>query len=557
MGRLYTSVNMRFYYAIKSSPAQAELSPGQITIFAGYPRSAILLPMSLRQQQVAVFLGTVLIIFGLFAAGVWLIAQRLTTEATLQTALVMARQVEIALADSLRERPVAQPKPVQEPAKPASFWSFLGNIFPGKNKPAPKPQVSAPRPPSRNAEVRGLMQAFVDRSGSIEAMWVLNSEGKTLYSSMDNEKNQEPLDAALSDSLHRGVTTINTRTEGNSTYYDVLVPLQMPKGVRGPGGLRLWINPADWKELLSGMWRQLTLLFALGGVVALLSALLTTALYTRRFRLISEALRQAEAGTYQARPQYLSRDEVGASLDLIDRLVMKQKKSVGPPAPAQRLAVAARTLAHEVRTPLNALAIHLELLRNGPRDDSAENQQQRSLAALDAGVRQVERLVREFTDYSAPVTMERKPLDVSEVLTASLEAISSQCFEKGISLTQKLAPGPWPVQGDSTRLRQSFDNLLRNAMEAQPDGGAIEVTASKTDRQLTLDFTDSGPGVPPERRADLFQFGKTTKAGGSGIGLPLSQLIAEAHGGSLTYQDGKDAGHGAIFRVNLPLEERH
>jgi signal transduction histidine kinase len=511
--------------------------------------------MTLRQQQVAVFLGTVLVIFGLFAAGVWLIAQRLTTEATLQTALVMARQVEIALADSLRDRPVAQPKPVEPPAKPTSFWSFLGNIFPGKKTPAPKPQASAPRPSSRNAEVRGLMQAFVDRSGSIEAMWVLNSEGKTLYSSMGNEKNVEPLDARLSDSLHRGVTTINTRTEGNSTYYDVLVPLQMPKGVRGPGGLRLWINPADWTELLSGMWRQLTLLFALGGAVALLSAFFTTALYTRRFRLISEALRQAEAGTYQARPQYLSRDEVGASLDLIDRLVMKQRKSVGPPAPAQRLAIAARTLAHEVRTPLNTLAIHLELLRNGARDDSTESQK-RSFAAFDAGVRQVERLVREFTDYSAPVTMERKPLDVSEVLTASLEAISTQCSEKRISLRKKLVPGPWPVRGDATRLRQSFDNLLRNAMEAQPNGGTIEVTAAKADRQLTVDFTDSGPGVPPERRADLFQFGKTTKAGGSGIGLPLSQLIAEAHGGSLTYQDGNGAGQGATFRVTLPLEER-
>ena len=274
--------------------------------------------------------------------------------------------------------------------------------------------------------------------------------------------------------------------------------------------------------------------------------------------MISEALRQAEAGTYQARPQYLSRDEVGQSLDLIDRLVMKQRKTVGAPAPVQRLAMAARTLAHEVRTPLNALAIHLELLRNAAtaRDDApAEGQQQRSLTAIDSGVRQVERLVRDFTDYSAPVSMERKPLDVAEVLTASLEAISSQCSEKGIALVKKLAPGPWTIRGDATRLRQSFDNLLRNAMEAQPHGGAIQVSASKTDSQLTLDFSDSGPGVPPERRAELFEFGKTTKAGGSGIGLPLSQLIAESHGGSLVYQDGNGAGRGATFRLTLPLEE--
>jgi signal transduction histidine kinase len=94
-------------------------------------------------------------------------------------------------------------------------------------------------------------------------------------------------------------------------------------------------------------------------------------------------------------------------------------------------------------------------------------------------------------------------------------------------------------------------------MEAQPDGGAIHVAARRDGKQLTLDFSDSGPGVPPERRMELFEFGKTTKVGGSGIGLPLSQLIAESHGGSLVYHDKNGAGSGAIFRLTLPLEELH
>src|SRR4051794_8087789 len=83
-------------------------------------------PMSLRQQQAAVFLGTIAVIFGLFSAGVWLVAQRLTKEATLQTALLLARQVEIALADSLRQRPVIV-QSTQSRSQPSSFWNFLGN----------------------------------------------------------------------------------------------------------------------------------------------------------------------------------------------------------------------------------------------------------------------------------------------------------------------------------------------------------------------------------------------------------------------------------------------
>jgi len=512
--------------------------------------------MSLRQQQVTVFCATVVVIFGILGIGIWLIAQRLTTEATLQTALLMARQVEIALADSLRERSIVI-APRQGQRNASSFWSFLGNLLPGRTG-----GTSSSGPtrytPSRRAEVQGLMQAFVDRSASIEAMWVVNAEGHLLYSSVEGDKERPPIDDTLLEKLGRSETIINAKRQGKIDYYDVWVPLQMPTGVRSPGGLRLWINPADWTGLLSGLWRQFIFLFVLGGGVALLSAFFTTALYTRRFRLISDTLRQAEAGTYAVRPRYASHDEVGASLDLIDRLVMKQRKSVGVPAPVQRLAIAARTLAHEVKTPLNALAIHLELLRNKTTsDDDAEAQSQRSIAALDSSIRQVDKLVRDFTDYSAPVTMERKPIDVAEVLGTSLEAVGSACAIKKIRLTKELVPAPWQIQGDATRLRQTFDNLLRNAMEAQPDGGEIHVTANKNGNELVVDISDSGPGVPPERRAEMFEFGKTTKVGGSGIGLPLSQLIVESHGGALVYQDRNGNGSGATFRITLPMEAAH
>ncbi len=507
--------------------------------------------MSLRQQQAAVFCATVVMIFGLFGAGIWLIAERLTTEATLQTALLMARQVEIALADSLRERSIVVPQQTRRPS--SSFWGFLGNLLPGQS--AERSSSGTIRyTPSRRAEVKGLMQAFLDRSASIEAMWVVNAEGRLLYGSIESD--QTPAGATVLEKLRRGESIVKTKRQGNLDYYDVWVPLQMPKGVRSPGGLRLLLNPADWTGLVSGLWDQFILLFALAGIVALLGASLTTALYTRRFRLISDTLRQAETGTYAARPRYAGHDEVGASLDLIDRLVMKQRQNVGVPAPVQRLAIAARTLAHEVKTPLNALAIHLEVLRHKvAAEGDTDAQSERSLLALDSSVRQVDRLVRDFTDYSAPVTIERKPIDAAEVLQTSLDAIGSSCAAKKISLSKIIAPGPWPIQGDASRLRQTFDNLLRNAMEAQPDGGEILVSAKQTGKELIVDISDAGPGVPLERRGDLFEFGKTTKVGGSGIGLPLSQLIVESHGGSLTYQDGNSAG--ATFRVTLPVEAIH
>jgi signal transduction histidine kinase len=512
--------------------------------------------MSLRQQQILVFVATVVVIFGLFATGIMLVAKRLTTEATLQTALLLARQVEIALAHSLQQKPATPPAAPQTQTTPptAKFWDFLGRLFPGNPPAEINPPKKTTPPASRRTEVQGLIKAYIDRSSSIQAMWVLNPEGKILYSSRSQEQGRTMTEPTLRENLGKGITTIESHREGELTYYDVLVPLEMPEGVRGPGGLRLWINPSDWTELVSGLWRQFTLLFLLGAGVALLSAFLTTALYTRRFRLISDALREAEAGTYQARPHYGSRDEVGTSLDLIDRLVMKQRGNSGLAAPLQRVSVAARTLVHEVKTPLNAMTVHLELLRHSSQSSDSQaysETHQRSLEAIETSARQVDQLLRDFADYSTPVTLERRPLDLAQVLEASVEAVLAQCTAQAIAITMDIPSGPWVLEGDSHRLRQAFDNLLRNAVEAQPDGGAIEITGRRNGGQITLCFKDAGPGIPPERLATIFDFGQSTKPGGSGIGLCLSQLIVEAHGGTLQYEDAADSG--AVFRLTLPL----
>jgi signal transduction histidine kinase len=213
------------------------------------------------------------------------------------------------------------------------------------------------------------------------------------------------------------------------------------------------------------------------------------------------------------------------------------------------VSVAARTLVHEVKTPLNAMTVHLELLRNdGPPQSEG---QQRSLEALETSARQVDQLLRDFADYSTPVTLERQRVDLAQVLEGSLEAVVAQCTAQRISMSTDLPPGPWIAEGDSHRLRQAFDNLLKNAMEAQPNGGAIQVVGERNGGQIILRFKDAGPGIPPERLATIFDFGDSTKPGGSGIGLCLSQLIVEAHGGTLQYEEA-DA-EGAIFRMALPL----
>ena len=109
---------------------------------------------------------------------------------------------------------------------------------------------------------------------------------------------------------------------------------------------------------------------------------------------------------------------------------------------------------------------------------------------------------------------------------------------------------PFPVQADPVLLRQVVDNLLKNALDAVAGDGEIQVAVEKTAGYAVLTVRDTGPGVPPEHRASLFEPLFSTKVKGTGLGLFLSRQIVERHGGTLDLIDG--AGPGAAFQVRLP-----
>jgi signal transduction histidine kinase len=118
------------------------------------------------------------------------------------------------------------------------------------------------------------------------------------------------------------------------------------------------------------------------------------------------------------------------------------------------------------------------------------------------------------------------------------------------------ADRPVWVSADPDRLAQVFDNVMQNALEAMPDGGvlsvACEVSASpQVERRVQVSFADSGPGVPPDDRARVFEPFFTGRDTGTGLGLAIAREIVEAHGGHLVVSDA--AGVGATFSIDLPL----
>jgi PAS domain S-box-containing protein len=205
-------------------------------------------------------------------------------------------------------------------------------------------------------------------------------------------------------------------------------------------------------------------------------------------------------------------------------------------------------IAHEIKNPLVAIKTFTQLL---PR----RRQDQRFLDEFGRiAVREIDRmqrLVDRLSALSRPVNGARDVLDVRGPLGDALEFILPTFEGKNISLSTSLATQSCLIIGNTGEIEQLFLNLLLNAYDATPNGGAVSVEAMRTDTSITITISDTGAGIAPEVLGKIFEPFFTTKARGSGLGLAISSGIAQAHGGRLRALNRPTGG--AMFSVELPL----
>lgn len=226
----------------------------------------------------------------------------------------------------------------------------------------------------------------------------------------------------------------------------------------------------------------------------------------------------------------------------------------------ERLAAIGRMAAHvthEVRNPLSSIRLNVELLEEDLAGASAETK-----AILAAIHREIERLAGISEEYLRLARVPEPRLEHEDIvaLTRSVVDFAAREMQDAqvrveLDLAGANADGTGAEASvDEQQIRQVLLNLLRNAREAMPAGGVIAVTVESSASGVRLSVRDHGTGVPPEKRDQIFELFFTTKERGSGLGLPLSQQIVQAHGGTLTYEDAP--GGGAVFHVSLPLAGR-
>lgn len=226
----------------------------------------------------------------------------------------------------------------------------------------------------------------------------------------------------------------------------------------------------------------------------------------------------------------------------------------------ERLA-AVRTLAagvaHEIGNPLNAITIHLQLLGRGLRA-VADPTLRASLQGLaETAERETARLDGILRRFLAAIRPARPTLvrgNVRDVLDATLRLLAPDMGQRRIDLRTAFPKAVPEIFLDAQQLEQVFFNLLRNALEAVPDGGRIGVTLTVDDAWVNVSVLDNGVGIPAETLGRVFDPYVTTKEKGNGLGLMIVRRIVQAHGGGIDC--ASRPGEGTCFTVRLPRAER-
>ena len=233
---------------------------------------------------------------------------------------------------------------------------------------------------------------------------------------------------------------------------------------------------------------------------------------------------------------------------------------------SRRLAAIGRLtsgVGHEVKNPINAIVVHLELLRNKLGDGGAPAA--RHLDVIEAEIRRLDRVVQTLADFSRPVELQLREQDLRDVFGDVVALSKEELSTHNVTLLSHLPSNPLVANVDADLLKQAALNVIQNGAQAMPEGGTLTVTLEEDgkgaasgdkarasgSKAAILRIADEGPGIPEEIREKIFDLYFTTKSGGSGIGLAMTYRILQLHHGSIEVQS--NIGRGTEFRLRIPL----
>ena len=208
-------------------------------------------------------------------------------------------------------------------------------------------------------------------------------------------------------------------------------------------------------------------------------------------------------------------------------------------------------VAHEVKNPINAIVVHLEVLRQKLKELDPDTK--RHMDVIENEIRRLDRVVQTLVDFTRPMDLRLAEMDLRKVLEDVISLATPDAERHGVQVVRKMPPEPLPVKIDADLTKQAFLNVMINGMQAMPNGGTLSIVAYAQDNDAQVEITDEGGGIPPEIREKVFNLYFTTKKEGTGIGLPMTYRVIQLHNGSMDFESLE--GQGTTFRLRFPLTE--
>lgn len=216
----------------------------------------------------------------------------------------------------------------------------------------------------------------------------------------------------------------------------------------------------------------------------------------------------------------------------------------------------ATTVNHEIKTPLNALYINLQLLKRRAReymhaDPSVHSEITELMSVIDREVMRISSYLDEFVSYARFPVPRLRRADANRIVREVMDMFSQKAEEAGVRINVKLDSRLPPLFLDERKVAQALINLCANAFDAMPRGGTLTVATRAEDGFGLIEVSDTGTGISPEDLERIFAPFFTRKETGLGFGLAIVQRVAEDHGGSVSCVS--QPGEGSTFTLRVPI----
>ena len=205
-------------------------------------------------------------------------------------------------------------------------------------------------------------------------------------------------------------------------------------------------------------------------------------------------------------------------------------------------------VAHEVKNPLNAMVLQLEVLKARLGQDSGKVQPQVEILAEE--IRRLDRVVKTFLDFTRPVAIHPADAEVASLVREVFALAEPQARKNNVQLIFAGDGATPPVHVDRDLIKQALLNLVLNGCQAMPQGGKLTITPRALPHAVELEIRDSGVGIPLEAQNRIFSLFYTTKPGGTGVGLAMAFRVVQLHNGAIEFSS--QVNRGTTFRVTLP-----